>query len=59
MGVYAGVRRRSPSYITRQLWDIQAGNRNGPWTQLMKEALARLSIDDLVSIGAYTSSRTP
>ncbi|HEY2843342.1 MAG TPA: hypothetical protein VGJ09_06820 [Bryobacteraceae bacterium] len=50
---------RSPSYITRQLYDIQSGNRNGPWTQLMKEAVAKLTVDDMVSIAAYTASRTP
>jgi cytochrome c553 len=50
---------RSPSYIVRQMYDIQSGNRNGPWTQLMKEAVAKLTVDDMVSIAAYTSSRTP
>ena len=50
---------RSPSYIVRQLFDIQSGVRNGPWTQLMKEVVAKLTVDDMVSIVAYTSSRTP
>ena len=50
---------RSPSYIVRQLWDIKAGNRNGPWTQLMKEAVAKLTIDDMVMLAAYTSSLQP
>jgi cytochrome c553 len=50
---------RSPSYIVRQLYDIQHGSRNGPWTQLMKEAVARLTVDDMVSIAAYTASRKP
>ena len=50
---------RSPSYVVRQLWDMQAGNRNGLWTPLMKEAVAKLTIDDLVNIAAYTASRMP
>ena len=50
---------RSPSYIARQLYDIQSGNRNGPWTQLMKEAVSKLTPDDMLAIAAYTSSRTP
>ena len=50
---------RSPSYIARQLYDIQNGNRNGPWTQLMKEAVAKLTVDDMVSITAYLASRNP
>ncbi len=50
---------RSPSYVARQLFDIQSGNRNGPWTQLMKEAVAKLSVDDILDIAAYTASRKP
>jgi cytochrome c553 len=50
---------RSPSYLVRQLYDIQKGNRKGPWSPLMKEAVAKLTLDDMVSIAAYVSSRTP
>ena len=48
---------RSPSYITRQMWDIQQGTRNGEAVQLMKIAIARLTADDLAAIAAYVSSR--
>ena len=50
---------RSPSYIARQMWDIQQGTRNGAAVQLMKVAIANLNGDDLVSIAAYVSSRVP
>ena len=50
---------RSPSYIVRQIWDIQQGTRNGAAVQLMKQAIANLKGDDLVSIAAYVSSRVP
>jgi cytochrome c553 len=50
---------RSPSYIIRQMYDIQTGNRNGPWTQLMKEAVAKLTVEDFVAIAAYTASLEP
>ncbi len=50
---------RSPSYLARQLWDIKTGNRNGPWTQLMKEAVAKLTVDDIVQLAAYTASLQP
>ncbi len=50
---------RSPSYVVRQLWDRKQGNRNGPYTQLMKDVVDDLTIEDLVSIAAYTSSQTP
>jgi cytochrome c553 len=48
---------RSPSYIVRQLWDIQQGARNGASVQLMKMAIAQLSADDLLAVAAYVSSR--
>lgn len=50
---------RSPSYIFRQLYDIQHGVRKGAWSALMKAPVARLNEDDLVSIAAYLASRTP
>ncbi|HSP69507.1 MAG TPA: hypothetical protein VLN48_17410 [Bryobacteraceae bacterium] len=59
LGNVPSISGRSPSYIARQLYDIQKGNRNGPWTQLMKEAVAKLTVDDMVSITAYLASRTP
>ena len=48
---------RSPSYIVRQLWDIQQGTRNGAQAQLMKLVVANLTQDDLVNIAAYVASR--
>ena len=50
---------RSPSYIFRQLNDIQHGTRKGPWTELMKEPVSRLTEDDMLAIAAYTASRVP
>jgi len=48
---------RSPSYLARQLWDIQQGTRNGAQAQLMKLVVANLTEDDLVAIAAYVASR--
>ena len=50
---------RSPSYIVRQIWDIQQGTRNGAAVQLMKQAIVNLDNEDLVAIAAYVSSRVP
>jgi cytochrome c553 len=50
---------RSPSYMVRQMWDMQQGTRNGPQAQLMKLVVANLNQDDLVSIAAYVASRIP
>jgi cytochrome c553 len=50
---------RSPSYIARQLYDMQHGNRNGAWTPLMAPVLANLGADDLLSASAYLTSLSP
>jgi len=48
---------RSPSYIVRQLWDIQQGTRNGSQAQLMKLVVANLTPEDLIAIASYVASR--
>ena len=50
---------RSPSYTVRQLFDLQQGVRKGPWSALMASAVTKLTIDDMIAIAAYTSSREP
>jgi cytochrome c553 len=57
MGPVPGIAGRSPSYVARQLYDIQQGTRKGTWSELMKPVVSRLSNDDLVAIAAYTASR--
>lgn len=47
---------RSPSYIVRQMWNMQQGTRNGAEAQLMKLVVANLTQYDLVDI-AYVASR--
>jgi cytochrome c553 len=50
---------RSPSYTVRQLFDLQVGARKGVWSPLMKAAVEKLTLDDMIAIAAYTSSREP
>jgi cytochrome c553 len=50
---------RSPSYIVRQLYDMQSGARAGVGAQLMKAPVAKLTIEDMVSIAAYLASLHP
>jgi cytochrome c553 len=50
---------RSPSYMVRQIWDIQQGTRNGQPAQLMRLAIAKLTPEDMVAIAAYVASRVP
>jgi cytochrome c553 len=59
LGPVPGIAGRSPSYLVRQMYDMQQGVRNGTWTQLMKPVVANLREEDLIDIAAYTSSRTP
>jgi cytochrome c553 len=50
---------RSPSYLARQLYDMQHGNRNGAWTVLMAPVVAGLSSDDVLNASAYLASLQP
>jgi cytochrome c553 len=50
---------RSPSYIARQLHDMQHGNRNGLWTPLMAPVLASMQSDDLLTASAFLASLSP
>ncbi len=59
LGPIPGLAGRSPQYAFRQLFDIQQGNRNGLWADLMKPVVANLSVDDMIAVAAYTASRVP
>ncbi len=58
LGPVPGLAGRSPSYLVRQLYDIQHGNRSGIWTSLMKPVVANLTTDDMLAIAAYLASRS-
>jgi cytochrome c553 len=49
----------SPSYIVRQLYDFKQGVRAGNTAALMKPVVAKLSVDDMISLAAYAASREP
>jgi cytochrome c553 len=49
---------RSPSYIVRQLHDIQGGKRAGAVAP-MQQVVADLKLDDMIAIAAYVASREP
>jgi cytochrome c553 len=59
VGPVPPIAGRSPSYMMRQMYDMQQGTRKGMWTGLMKPVVASLSQDDLMDIAAYVASRTP
>jgi cytochrome c553 len=59
LGPVPGIAGRSPSYLARQMFDMQAGARHGEWADLMKPVVARLTEEDLVDISAYVASVAP
>lgn len=59
LGAVPPLAGRSPTYTVRQLFDLQHGVRNGPWSALMRAAVQKLTVDDMVAIAAYTASQEP
>lgn len=59
LGPVPGIAGRSPSYLVRQMYDMQAGARNGEWTALMLPVVEKLTDDDFVNIAAYVASLPP
>ena len=56
MGPVPGIAGRSPSYMARQIYDMQQGNRKGPWVTLMQPVVDKMSGEDVVNVLAYVSS---
>lgn len=50
---------RSPSYLVRQMNDIQNGNRHGVQVGLMKPAVRNLTVKDMIALAAYCASLQP
>lgn len=50
---------RSPSYATRQLFDMKTGARRGPWAELMQNIVREMSVEDMMAVTAYAASLAP
>jgi cytochrome c553 len=50
---------RSPSYVVRQLYDMQHGKRTGPSAALMTQVVANLTTEDMAAIAAYLATVKP
>jgi len=50
---------RSPSYIVRQLFDMQTAARHGEAVVQMQPVVANLTLDDMIAIAAYLASLHP
>jgi len=59
IGPVPTIAGRSPSYMMRQMYDMQQGTRKGMWTGLMKPVVANLSQNDLLDLAAYVASKNP
>ncbi len=59
IGAMPGLAGRSPSYLFRQLFDIQTGHRTDARAMLMKPVVANLSSADMLAIAAYLASLQP
>jgi cytochrome c553 len=57
VGPVPGIAGRSPSYLVRQMYDMQQGARHGIWADLMKPVVERLNAEDMRAIAAYVASR--
>jgi cytochrome c553 len=59
LGDVPGIAGRHPNYIVRQLWNMQNGERVGTSAALMQQVVAKLSVDDMLALAAYSASLTP
>jgi cytochrome c553 len=59
LGAVPGLAGRSPSYLFRQMFDIQTGHRTDARVTLMKPVVANLSSSDMLAIAAYLASLQP
>jgi cytochrome c553 len=58
LGAVPPLAGRSPTYLVRQLHDMQTGKRAGIGSQLMQASVKNLNNDDMVAIAAYLASRS-
>src|SRR5206468_12717803 len=55
IGPVPGIAGRAASYLACQLYDMQSGAPNGPWTQLMQPVVAKLTCQAPVYNLAYVT----
>jgi len=55
-GTVPTIAGRSPSYIVRQLFDIQSGLRTGPDVAPMVEVVKQLNVKEMISIASYLAT---
>lgn len=53
---FPSIAGRSPSYIFRQLYELQTGVRAGPGAIVMKPNVAKINQSDMIAIAAYLAT---
>jgi cytochrome c553 len=59
LGMAPPLLGHSPSSLLRQLYEIKSGVRHGEQTVQMKPVVANLTLDDMIDLVAYLTSRAP
>jgi cytochrome c553 len=45
--------------MMRQIIDMKTGARRGPWAELMRPVLERMSVQEMMAVSAYAASLDP
>jgi cytochrome c553 len=59
IGAVPPLAGRSPSYTMRQLFDMKEGTRRGPWSELMKPIVSRMTAQEMMAVSAFGASIQP
>lgn len=59
VGPIPPIAGRSPTYIVRQLYEFKTGGRSAGASALMKQAVEKLSPEDIIALAAYVGSLEP
>jgi cytochrome c553 len=59
LGPIPGIAGRSTNYTVRQLYDFKHGSRAGTGSALMKPAVEKLAVEDMLALAAYLASLAP
>ena len=59
VGPIPPIAGRSPTYIVRQLYEFKTGGRSAGASALMKQAVEKLSAEDIIALAAYVGSLEP
>jgi cytochrome c553 len=59
IGPVPALAGRFASYTMRQLFDMKVGTRRGPWAELMKPIVDRMTVQEMMAVSAFAASVPP